>query len=96
MRKRQKLKKITKQKLFLYLQFIDNILRNLPMDTAKSIWKALKAKYESSNIQNIISLRRKLLNIKQATNETIANYIERIKKIHELKKWNWQNRKFSY
>jgi hypothetical protein len=48
------------------------------MDTAKSIWKALKAKYESSNIQNIISLRRKLLNIKQATNETIANYIERV------------------
>ncbi len=53
----------------------DIILRNLPMDTAKSIWKALKG---SSNIQNIISLRRKLLNIKQATNVTIANYIERV------------------
>jgi len=63
MRKRQKLKKITKQKLFLYLQFIDNILRNLPIDTAKSIWKALIAKYESSNIQNIISLRRKSSNL---------------------------------
>jgi hypothetical protein len=50
--KKAKMKK--DNKVILVSSIHDNILRNLPIDTAKSIWKALIAKYESCNIQNII------------------------------------------
>jgi hypothetical protein len=73
--KKAKMKK--DNKVILVSSIHDNILRNLPIDTAKSIWKALIAKYESCNIQNIISLRR-LMNIKQAANETIEDFIDRV------------------
>ena len=76
--KKAKMKKDNKAKVILVSSIHDNILRNLPIDTARSIWKALIAKYESCNIQNIISLRRKLMNIKQAVNETIVDYIDRV------------------
>jgi hypothetical protein len=76
--KKAKMKKDNKAKVILVSTIHDNILRNLPIDTAKSIWKALVAKYEYSNIQNIISLRRKLMNIKQLVNETIVDYIDRV------------------
>ena len=69
--KKEKKKKDDKAKVILVSTIHDNILRNIPIDTAKNIWKALTAKYELSNIQNIISLRRKLMNAKQGINEAM-------------------------
>ncbi len=86
--KKAKMKKDNKAKVILVSSIHDNILRNLPIDTAKSFWKALIAKYESCNIQNIISIRRKLLNIKQAANETIVDYIDRVMNLkNEIEKF---------
>ena len=59
----------------------DNILRNIPRDTSKNIWNALTAKYEANNVQNIVSLRRRLMNSKHGNNETIEEYIDRIKSL---------------
>jgi hypothetical protein len=41
--KKAKMKKDNKAKVILVSTIHDNILRNLPIDTAKSIWKALVA-----------------------------------------------------
>jgi F0F1-type ATP synthase epsilon subunit len=49
----------------------DNILRNIPRDTSKNNWNALTTKYKSNNVQNIVSLRRRLMNSKHGNNETI-------------------------
>jgi predicted metal-binding transcription factor (methanogenesis marker protein 9) len=37
----------------------------------------LNEKYEDKNTQNIIFVRRRFLNMKQETNETIEDYIDR-------------------
>jgi hypothetical protein len=53
--KKAKMKTDNKTKINLVSSIHDNILRNLPIDTAKSIWKALITKYASCHIQNIMS-----------------------------------------
>jgi hypothetical protein len=70
------IKKDEKAKLILMSSKQDNILRKLPRKEVKQIWKALHEKYEDKNTQNIIFVRRRFLNMKQETNETIEDYEE--------------------
>ena len=85
--KKDKKKKDEKAKVILMSSIQDNILRNIPRDTSKNIWNALTAKYEANNVQNIVSLRRRLMNSKHGNNETIEEYIDRIKSLrNEIEK----------
>ena len=85
--RKAKKKKDEKAKVILISTIHDNILRNISRNTSKDIWKALMAKYEVKNVQNIISLRRKFINSKQGQNETIEEYIDRIKNVrNEIEK----------
>jgi hypothetical protein len=77
------IKKDEKAKLILMSSIQDNILRKLPRKEAKQIWKALHEKYEDKNTQNIIFVRRRFLNMKQETNETIEDYIDRFEMLKE-------------
>ncbi len=61
----------------------DNILRKLSRKTAKEIWNNLHTKYEDKNLQNVIFLRRRFLNLKQEINESIENYIDRVELLKE-------------
>ena len=85
--KKDKKKKDEKAKVILMSTIHDNILRNLPRNTSKDIWNALLTKYEIKNVQNIISLRRKLMNSKQGDNETVEEFIDKVKNIrNEIEK----------
>ncbi len=86
-KKKDKKKKDENAKVILMSTILDNILRNILRDTSKNIWNALTTKYESNNVQNIVSLRRRLMNLKHGNNETIEEYIDRIKNLrNEIEK----------
>jgi hypothetical protein len=67
------IKKEDKAKLILMSSIQDNILRKLPRKSSLEIWTALHTKYEDKNTQNVIFLRRRFLNIKQESNESVED-----------------------
>ncbi len=77
------IKKDDKAKLILMSSIQDNILKKFPRKEAKQIWKALHEKYEDKNTQDIIFVRRRFLNMKQETNETIEHYIDIFEMLEE-------------
>ena len=76
-------KKDDKAKLILMSSIQDNILRTLPRKTSNEIWKALHAKYEDKNTQNVIFLRRRFLNIKQESSESVEEYTNKFEMCKE-------------
>ena len=76
--KKAKEKTDEKAKLLLMSSISDDILRKLARNSAKDIWKSLLERYEAKNVQRILSLRRKLLNLKQEKNETVESFIDRV------------------
>jgi hypothetical protein len=61
----------------------DNILRKISRKSAKDIWKSLTDKYEDRNLQNVIFLRRRFLNSKQETNESVEDFIDKVEMLRE-------------
>ena len=68
-----------KAKYILMNSIEDSILRRLDMNSAKDMWITLMNKYQDSNVQNIIFLRKQFLNLKQNNNETLDEFIDRIR-----------------
>jgi hypothetical protein len=69
----------TKAKLILMSSMQDSFLRKVPRTLAKEIWKALKSRYEEKNGANILVLKKNFLSSKQAANENVEKFIDRIK-----------------
>ena len=72
-----------KAKFILMSTIADNILRKISRKSAKDIWKSLTDKYEDSNLQNVIFLRRRFLNSKQETNESVEDFIDKVEMLRE-------------
>ena len=65
-------------KFILMSTIADNILRKVSRKSAKEIWKDLTDKYEDKHLQNGFFLRRKFLNSKQESNESVEGFIDRV------------------
>ena len=61
----------------------DIILRKISRKSAKDIWKSLTDKYEDRNLQNVIFLRRRFLNSKQESNESVEDFIDKVEILRE-------------
>ncbi len=72
-----------KAKFILMSTIADNILRKISRKSAKDIWKSLTDKYEDRNLQNFIFLRRRFLNSKQETNESVEDFIDKVEMLRE-------------
>ena len=72
-----------KAKFILMSTISENILRNISRKSAKDMWKSLTDKYEDTNLQNVIFLRKRFLNSKQELNETVEDFIDRVEIIKE-------------
>ena len=73
-------KRETKAKVLLRMSVKDNIIPHIrDCKTSKETWEVLKDLYETSNSNQILSLKTKLLSMKMETNETITTYVSRIK-----------------
>ncbi|CAF0879208.1 unnamed protein product [Brachionus calyciflorus] len=72
-----------KAKVILMTSIEDKILRRLTRKTAKEMWKGLTSRYENKNIQNIMCLRKRILNSKQEENESVEDFIDRVQNLRE-------------
>jgi hypothetical protein len=61
----------------------DNIFRKISRRSAKDIWKGLTDKYADKNLQSVIFLRRRFLNSKQESNESVEDFIDRVEMLRE-------------
>jgi hypothetical protein len=58
----------------------DNIIPRIrDCKTSKETWDVLKGLYETTNANQILFLKTKILSIKMEANESISNFISRIK-----------------
>jgi hypothetical protein len=72
-----------KAKFILMSTIADNILRKISRKSAKDIWKSLTDKYKDRNLQNVIFLRRRFLNSKQETNESVEDFMDKVEMLRE-------------
>jgi hypothetical protein len=72
-----------KTKFILMSTISDNILRKISRKSAKDIWKSLTDKYEDRNLQNGFFLRRRFLNSKQESNESVEDFIDKVEILRE-------------
>jgi hypothetical protein len=62
----------------------DNIIPHIrDCKTSKEMWDVLKGLYETSNANQILFLKTKLLSIKMEANESISNFVSRIKDLSD-------------
>lgn len=62
----------------------DNIIPHIrDCKTSKETWDVLKSLYETSNTNRILLLNTNILSIKMEANESISNFISRVKEISE-------------
>ena len=73
----------TKAKFILMSAISDNVLRKLVTTTAKDIWNSLKTRYGETTQANVLVLKRNFLSLKQEKNETVEEFIDRIKNARE-------------
>jgi hypothetical protein len=73
-----------KEKVLLHMFVKENIIPHIrDCKTSKETWKALKGLYETSNANRILFLKTKLLSIKMESNESISNFVSRIKDLSD-------------
>jgi hypothetical protein len=69
-----------KAKVLLRMSVKDNIIPHIrDCETSKETWDTLKGLFETSNANRILFLKTKLLSIKMDANESISNFVSRIK-----------------
>ena len=72
-----------KAKLIIMSSMTDDILRKVPRESAKTIWKTLKNRYEEKNGPSILATERNFLTSKQSANETVESFIDKIQSMRE-------------
>jgi hypothetical protein len=77
------IEKDDKAKIILMSAISDDVLRRITRRTAKEIWTQVIAKYEDKHAQNKAILRRRFLNAKQDQNESLQDFVDRIKNLRE-------------
>ncbi|CAF1047938.1 unnamed protein product [Brachionus calyciflorus] len=70
-------------KLILMTSIEDRILRGLTRKTSQEIWKSLLNRYENKNIQNIMCLRKRILNSKQDDDESVEEFVDKVQNLRE-------------
>ena len=69
-----------KEKVLLCMSVKDNIIPHIrDCKTSKETWDTLKGLYETTNTNRILFLKTKLLSLKIEANESISNFISRVK-----------------
>eukprot|EP00253_Pinus_taeda_P020335 PITA_20335 len=73
-------KREMKARVLLRMSVKDNIIPHVrDCETSKATWDTLKGLYETTNANRILFLKTKLLSIKMDANESISNFVSRIK-----------------
>ena len=73
-----------KARVLLRMSVKDNIIPHIrDCETSKATWDTLKGLYETTNANHILFLKTKLLSIKMDTNESISNFVSRIKDLSD-------------
>ena len=73
-------KREMKARVLLRMSVKDNIIPHIrDCETSKATWDTLKGLYETTNANRILFLKTKLLSIKMDANESISNFVSRIK-----------------
>ena len=74
----------TKAKVLLHMSVKDNIIPHIrDCKTSKETWDMLKGLYETTNTNRILFLKTKLLSLKMESNESISNFISRVKDLSD-------------
>lgn len=74
----------TKAKVLLRMSVKDNIIPHIrDCKTSKETWDTLKGLYETTNTNRILFLKTKLLSLKMEANESISNFISRVKDLSD-------------
>lgn len=73
-----------KVKVLLRISIKDNIIPHIrDCASSKHTWETLKGLYETTNANRILLLKTKLLSIKMEANESINNFVSRIKDLSD-------------
>ena len=77
-------KRENKAKVFLRMSVKDNIIPHIrDCKTSKETWDILKGLYETANTNQILFLKSKLLSIRMEENESVTDFISRIKDLKD-------------
>ena len=74
-------RKDTEAKVILMSCIDDKVLRQLLRTSAKEIWRSLNMKYKDKDYQSVIFMKQKLFKSKQKKNESLEDFIDRIRYI---------------
>ena len=74
-----------KEKVLLQMSVKDNIIHHIrDCKTSKEMWDVLKGLYETSNANQILFLKTRLLSIKMEANESIGNFVSIMKYLSDI------------
>jgi hypothetical protein len=77
-------KRETKAKVLLRMSVKDSLIPHIrDCTTSTETWTTLKDLYESKNTNRVLSLKSKLLSIRMEENESISDFISRIKDVKD-------------
>ena len=77
-------KREMKAKVLLHMSVKGNIIPHIrDCTSSKHTWETLKGLYETTNANGILFLKMKLLYIKMEANESISNFVSRIKDLSD-------------